>query len=208
MFGEPNRSQHWMLSLYKLQIAESLRTSIDKDAANGEAIIAQILEQEAPAAGFNQNQFDRYSKFENGCARTLSDAINQYANVMRRSRLPLNNTESPSASVTHQAQRVIKRRPLQLQNGRRSRDNKGLMFPLQMIPMTKTSSKNIKSPQNALLPNPEFTSGSEGDIAVVDVDTTVEDIDHADAFSFVAPSWAQGATVGEIRESNLCIKSL
>lgn len=34
-------------------LAESLRTSIDKDATYRDAIIARILEQEAPAFGFN-----------------------------------------------------------------------------------------------------------------------------------------------------------
>ncbi|KAJ4496638.1 hypothetical protein C8R41DRAFT_918217 [Lentinula lateritia] len=213
-------------------LAESLRTSIDKDATYRDAIIARILEQEAPAFGFNSTDIQQllidWSNSDNllqsgsvvpvtGDSIKIREwlrahAINQYANVMGRSRLRLNNTESPSAFATHQAQRVIKKRPLQLQNGSRSPDNKENIPPrvFRKKPVVQTSSKArstsfVKKRQQArddfelwtekcradaptlvsrasqyfespTSSPPEFTSGSERDIAMVDVDMTVEDI--------------------------------
>ncbi|KAJ4487200.1 hypothetical protein C8J55DRAFT_507253 [Lentinula edodes] len=198
--------------------AESLRTSIDKDT---EAIIARILEQEAPAFGFNSTDIQQLLLPQSVVSVTgdsESHAINQYGNVMRRSRLPLNNTESPSASATHQAQRVIKKKPLQLQNGSRSRDNKEnippRVFRKKLVVQTSSKARSTsfvtkrqqgddlglwtekcradaptlddandqkieqeyQVPPSALFPNPEFTSGWERDIAMVDVDMTVEDV--------------------------------
>ncbi|KAJ3905654.1 hypothetical protein F5879DRAFT_1000823 [Lentinula edodes] len=252
-------------------LAESLRSSIDKDATYGDAIIARILEQEAPAFGFNSTDIQQllidWSNSDNLLQSVVpvtgdsikirewlrAHAINQYANVMRPSRLRLNNTESPSASATHQAQIVTKKRPSKLQNGSRSRDNKENIPPGVFRKALATSSKarspsfvtkrqqarddlelwtekcradasaptlqddandqNIEQEHQVslnALPNPEFTSGSERDIAMDDVDMTVEDIlvrgenccfaliadlckyvaDHVDAFGFVASSWA------------------
>ncbi|GAV99182.1 hypothetical protein LENED_000622 [Lentinula edodes] len=212
-------------------LAESLRSSIDKDATYADAIIARILEQEAPAFGFNLTDIQQllmdWSSSDNLLQSVVpvtgdsikirewlrAHAINQYANVMRPSRLRLNNTESPSASATHQAQVVTKKRPSKLQNGSRSRDNKGV-FRKALATSSKARSpsfvtkrqqarddlelwtekcradapaptlddandQNIEQEHQVslnALPNPEFTSGSERDIAMDDVDMTVEDI--------------------------------
>ncbi|KAJ3808328.1 hypothetical protein F5876DRAFT_78855 [Lentinula aff. lateritia] len=59
--------------------------------------------------------------------RLRAHAINQDTEVMRQFRLRPNNSESPSASATHRAQRVTKKRPSKHQNGSRSRDNKGFV---------------------------------------------------------------------------------